>query len=97
VDGVKRPPKSLLGLEPNAAVTLDLPGGGGYGDPAERDAESVLRDVVYGYISLAAAEAEYKVAVRYVGAPDALVRMPEHYAIDVERTRELRGTADPAS
>jgi N-methylhydantoinase B len=90
VDGERRPPKSLLALVPEASVSLDLPGGGGYGDPLERDLASVLRDVVYGYVSIEAAEREYKVAVRYTGDDAALVRMPEHYVLDVERTAQLR-------
>ena len=90
VDGQSAPPKSLLPLAPDSAVTLDLPGGGGYGDPTERDPERVLHDVVYGYVSLAAAERDYKVAISYTGPESAMVRMPEHYTIDAERTRELR-------
>ena len=90
VNGEARPAKSLLPLDPDAAVTLDLPGGGGYGDPLERDLKKVLQDVVYGYVSLAAAESEYKVAIQYTGPESALVRMPEHYALDAVRTQQLR-------
>jgi N-methylhydantoinase B len=96
VDGERRPAKSLLALTPDAAVTLDLPGGGGYGDPLERDAEMVLRDVIYGYVSAEAAEREYGAMVRYIGAESALVRMPEHYALDVDRTRRLRAVMKDA-
>ena len=42
---------------------LDTPGGGGYGDPRERAPEQVLADVAEGYITPAAAEREYGVAV----------------------------------
>ena len=38
-------------------------GGGGFGDPKERPAESVAHDVVEGYISAEAARADYGVAV----------------------------------
>jgi N-methylhydantoinase B len=38
---------------------LDTPGGGGFGDPFERDPERVLADVREGYITAAAAEREY--------------------------------------
>jgi N-methylhydantoinase B len=42
---------------------LDTPGGGGYGDPMEREPERVLADVREGYVSPAAAERDYGVAV----------------------------------
>jgi N-methylhydantoinase B len=93
VEGEQRPPKSLLPLTPQAVVTLDLPGGGGYGNPYERDIERVLQDVAFGYVSSQAAEREYGVAVRYTGAESALVRMPRHYTIDLERTTQLRAAA----
>jgi N-methylhydantoinase B len=38
-------------------------GGGGYGDPAERDVEAVLRDVRAGVVSLEAARRDYAVAI----------------------------------
>jgi N-methylhydantoinase B len=95
VDGERRLAKCLLALTPDASVTLDLPGGGGYGNPFERDPELVLQDVVYGYISSEAAEREYGVAIRYTGAPSALVRMPERYELDADRTRRLRGSVSP--
>jgi N-methylhydantoinase B len=38
-------------------------GGGGYGDPAERDPELVLRDVRLGFVSVAAARDIYCVAI----------------------------------
>ena len=42
---------------------LDTPGGGGYGDPLEREPERVLADVREGYITGAAAERDYGVVV----------------------------------
>jgi N-methylhydantoinase B len=36
-------------------------GGGGWGDPLQRELELVLRDVIEGRVSLAAAEADYGV------------------------------------
>ncbi|MBV7486509.1 hydantoinase B/oxoprolinase family protein [Bordetella sp. BOR01] len=40
-------------------LVLDLPGGGGFGQPAQRPAELVRRDVRYGYISEAQARRDY--------------------------------------
>ncbi|MBX9845223.1 MAG: hydantoinase B/oxoprolinase family protein [Xanthobacteraceae bacterium] len=50
---------------------LETPGGGGFGDPAKRDPARVARDVRLGYVSRAAALAQYKVALRADGAVDA--------------------------
>jgi N-methylhydantoinase B len=83
-------PKTLVSLDPHARVQLNLPGGGGYGNPLEREPEAVLRDVVSGYVSLAAAQSEYGVAIRYLGSAAQLVRLPKHYAIDFKATEELR-------
>jgi N-methylhydantoinase B len=40
-------------------VMLAMPGGAGYGDPAERDAVLVRRDLARGYISAEVAKTEY--------------------------------------
>lgn len=40
-------------------VQLRMPGGGGYGNPAERDPDAVLRDLKDGYISKEAAKKYY--------------------------------------
>jgi N-methylhydantoinase B len=52
-------------------VRLETPGGGGFGDPATRAVERVVRDVRLGYVSRAAAERDYKVALREDGTLDA--------------------------
>nr|MDP9461373.1 hypothetical protein [Actinomycetota bacterium] len=39
-------------------------GGGGYGDPLERDADAVVADVASGYVSEGAAREDYGVVVR---------------------------------
>src|SRR5215207_3710622 len=38
-------------IRPGRKVRLESPGGGGFGDPRTRDAERVLRDVRFGYVS----------------------------------------------
>jgi N-methylhydantoinase B len=55
-------------------------GGGGYGDPLERDPRRVLDDVRNGKVSLAAAERDY--GVRILCSP---------WRIDPDATRRLRG------
>jgi N-methylhydantoinase B len=74
--------KSLVQLDPDARVQLNLPGGGGYGDPTERSTQNVFMDVVNGYVSVEAAENLYGVRIRYVGPENRLVRLPEHYMIE---------------
>ena len=90
VDGQKQEPKTVIWFEPDARVRLNPPGGGGYGHPCERDPESVLRDVVNGYVSIEAAERDYGIVIRYTGKPDSLVRLPEQYVIDWPATEVLR-------
>jgi len=82
------PSKSRVNLRPDDVVNVFLPGGGGHGDPFERDLEAVLADVVDGYISLGAARELYGVEVTYHGEPGALVRLPEDYTAVSSRGRK---------
>jgi N-methylhydantoinase B len=54
-------------------VTVRTPGGGGYGDPGQRDPMLVARDVARGYLTAADARADYGVALT-AGDPPALDR-----------------------
>ena len=56
-------------LKPGDRVRLELPGGGGYGDPKERERERVIADVRDGRVSIEAARADYGVTID----PDALI------------------------
>jgi N-methylhydantoinase B len=59
------PPKPGLMLMTNRDVfAVSWQGGGGYGDPLERDPEAVARDVVAGAVSVEAAETVYGVVCR---------------------------------
>jgi N-methylhydantoinase B len=89
-NGSRPNPKALLDLDPNDVVHINLPGGGGYGDPFRRDAERVLWDVVEGYIEAEAAEKNYGVAVRYTGKSNDLVKLPAEWVLDHTKTAELR-------
>ncbi len=71
-------PKGRQTVPPGDMVRLELPGGGGHGDPRRRDPARVAADVADGLISREAAERDYGVAL----GPDG---------IDVEATRRLRG------
>ena len=62
--------KSTTTLDPGDVVSVQTPGGGGYGDPLERDPEAVLEDVRDGKVSVSKAEGAYGVVVND-GAIDA--------------------------
>lgn len=82
--------KALVDLKAGDVVHVDLPGGGGYGDPLKREVERVRWDVVEGYITPQEAERKYGVAVCYTGKVDDLVKLPESWVVDPGRTDELR-------
>src|SRR5262249_45851828 len=52
-----------LRLKKGDLVSWQLGGGGGWGDPLERDPERVRLDVLRGYVSLAAARRDYGVVL----------------------------------
>lgn len=62
-DGTPLPTKLSQVLPPATVVTLELPGGGGFGPPWGRDPERVLEDVREGYVSLEQARGAYGVAI----------------------------------
>ena len=51
-------------------IRLELPGGGGFGDPATRDPDQVAADVADGLISRETAENDYRVALTSDGSVD---------------------------
>ncbi len=91
-DGQPLKPKTVIGLDPGQTVLLAPPGGGGYGDPLTRPVAAVLADVVSGYVSMEGAARDYGVVIRYLGTPEQLVRLPEHYMVDEEATARLRAS-----
>jgi N-methylhydantoinase B len=89
VDGteVALPMLSQERIEPGEWIVGMEAGGGGYGDPLQRDPERVLHDVREGWVSRGAAEAIYGVA--FTGEVD-----DETLAVDAEATARLRGGSD---
>jgi N-methylhydantoinase B len=51
-------------------IRLETPGGGGFGNPTDRDPEQVALDVADGLISRAAAECDYRVTLTAEGRVD---------------------------
>ncbi|MEE9176962.1 MAG: hydantoinase B/oxoprolinase family protein [Acidimicrobiia bacterium] len=70
--------KASLDIEYGDVVSFRLSGGGGYGDPTERDPEAVAVDVRLGLVSIAAARDRYSVVI----GPDGIV--------DIEATLAAR-------
>ncbi len=58
-------PSKATNLEINAddLIVLETAGGGGYGDPHQRDSDDVLSDVMDGYVSRESAERDYGVVL----------------------------------
>jgi N-methylhydantoinase B len=71
-------------LHPGEAFRLETPGGGGLGDPLDRDPERVLADVRNGYVTQSRAREDYLVAIENVDGD---------FVIDRRKTRELRAQA----
>ncbi|HEY7165191.1 MAG TPA: hydantoinase B/oxoprolinase family protein [Candidatus Binatia bacterium] len=89
-NGLRPNPKALIDLQTDDTVHINLPGGGGFGNPMMRDPEKVLWDVIEGYVSPEQAEKEYGVGVRYDGKSDDLVKLAGNWILDESKTAELR-------
>jgi N-methylhydantoinase B len=89
-NGARPNPKSQIEMERGDIVHLNLPGGGGYGDPFARDPELVRQDVISGYVTTEAAAQDYGVVIRFTGGENELVRLPEQWVIDENATAKLR-------
>jgi N-methylhydantoinase B len=68
-----------IALNAGDTVTINTGGGGGFGNPWERDIELVRRDVLDGYVTREGAERDYGVAFTADGLE-----------VDIEATRRLR-------
>ena len=65
--------KGFQVVPPGDRLIVEMPGGGGYGDPFTRDPAQVARDVRYGLIEPEQAEAAYGVILNAAGELDAVV------------------------
>jgi N-methylhydantoinase B len=81
VNGKPGNPYGLTQLKPGDVVVMDAAGGGGSGNPLERDVDLVLRDVMEGYVSIEAAKSEYGVVID-----------PETMHVDMDKTNVCRGS-----
>lgn len=76
---------NLLRLEPGDVVRIYTSGGGGYGDPLERDPEKVRLDLELGFISGPAAEDIYGVRFDAAGTVDAATTLRQRDKLRSER------------
>jgi N-methylhydantoinase B len=82
-DGRELHPKRQQRMDAEERVVLSLPGGGGYGDPLEREPGLVARDVADGLVSAKRAREVYNVALTHDRHGNCVV--------DEEETARLRG------
>jgi N-methylhydantoinase B len=59
----KLPSKCTVPLQQGDSLIIRTPGGGGYGDPIERDPKLVLDDVLDELVSIEAAHSEYGIVI----------------------------------
>ena len=78
-NGENADPSGLTFMEPGDRVSFVSAGGGGYGDPFEREAKAVERDVQYGYVSIEKAKKDYGVIID-----------PVSLKVDLDATKTLR-------
>lgn len=91
---------------PGDIIRITSPGGGGRGDPLDREPARVLRDVICAYITEAAAEADYGVVIRNEVIDEAATRTlrdsrrsatpPPHFHFGAEREAFERIWTPPA-
>src|SRR5262249_48533062 len=79
------PAQGRQAVPPRHAIRLELPGGGGIGDPRTRDPQRVLDDVRDGFITAQEARRDYGVVIDADGR------------LDLAGTERLRNGDDPAA
>jgi N-methylhydantoinase B len=79
VNGVSGNPFGLTQLKPGDVVTIDAAGGGGCGNPLDREPQRVVSDVIEGYVSLEKAKEDYGVIIN-----------PKTLTLDEQATRKFR-------
>src|SRR5258705_721666 len=73
-------------IEPGDVVLMESSGGGGFGDPLERDPARVAADLAEGYVTAAGAEREYGVVWR-AGRVDEIATRARRESLRAARPR----------
>jgi len=76
INGKPGNPYGLTQFGPGDEIIIDVAGGGGYGNPFERDVELVESDVANGYVSVEKAKEDYGVVID----PETMKSEPEETA-----------------
>ncbi len=79
INGVPKDPGGLNFANPGDVIAFSNPGGGGYGNPLEREPEMVERDVINGYVSPEKARKDYGIVINFATMK-----------LDLEATQRLR-------
>jgi N-methylhydantoinase B len=79
VNGKNGNPYGMTRLNPGDLIVMDAAGGGGYGNPYERDPQRVRTDVLNGYITIEKAKEDYGVIID-----------PTTMMVDTKATARLR-------
>lgn len=85
LNGTRIPHGPQQSLKPGDCLLISLPGGGGYGDPLDRDPARVAIDVQRGYVSAEAAKADYGII------------LDDARGVDSERTASERAVRQSAA
>jgi N-methylhydantoinase B len=81
INGESGNPYGLTQVGPGDVVTMDAAGGGGFGNPLEREPELVENDVADGYVSIERAKEDYGVVID-----------PETLKFDANASEKLRAS-----
>ena len=76
-------PSGLTLCQPGNVIQFESAGGGGYGDPLQRDPQVVEADVVNGYVSIEKAREEYGIVID-----------PVTLKVDLAETDRIRGSRE---
>jgi N-methylhydantoinase B len=93
--GTRPNPKLSLTLPAGTRFTLDLPGGGGFFDPKDRDPEAVAEDVSEGLVGSRAAERDYGIRMSRSGQVSRAADVKRRSAPSRKPRPRARPGADP--
>jgi len=83
VDEQPGDPSGLTLCQPGNVIQFESAGGGGYGNPLQRDPQAVAADVVNGYVSIEKGREDYGVVID-----------PVTLKVDLEETDRIRGSRE---
>ena len=84
INGEPKDPGALNFANPGDVITFHNPGGGGYGNPLEREPAAVVSDAINEYVSIEKAEKDYGVVID-----------PKTMQLDLGATQRLRDSMRP--